>query len=70
MPRKMALVDYRKCCPELCDSGNCAVALACPHKLLRQEAPYEIPMPDPSVCNGCSKCVVACPMKAVQIQLM
>ncbi|MDP2730512.1 MAG: 4Fe-4S binding protein [Dehalococcoidales bacterium] len=70
MPRKMALVDYKKCRPELCDSGSCAAVLACPHKLLRQESPFEVPMPAPSFCKGCAKCVVACPMKAIQIQLM
>jgi len=37
MPTKMALVDYKKCHPEKCDSGICAAALACSHKLLKQE---------------------------------
>lgn len=67
MPRKMALVDYKKCRPELCDSGSCAAALACPHKLLKQEGPYEIPMPDPSICRGCAECVIACPLKAIEL---
>jgi hypothetical protein len=44
MPNKMALVNYEKCHPEKCDSGVCAAALACSHGLLRQEAPFEIPM--------------------------
>jgi len=52
MPGKMALVDYKKCQPDKCDSGICAAALACSHKLL-QEAPFEIPMPDPFLCQGC-----------------
>ncbi|MDP3880395.1 MAG: 4Fe-4S binding protein [Dehalococcoidales bacterium] len=69
MTGKMALVDYKKCLPELCDSGTCAAVLACPHRLLKQEMPYEAPMPDPSVCRGCAKCVVACPLKAIQIYL-
>ena len=38
MPNKMALVDYKKCHPEKCDSGVCAAVLACSHKLLKQEA--------------------------------
>jgi translation initiation factor RLI1 len=67
MPGKMALVDYKKCHPEKCDSGICAAALACSHKLLKQEAPYEIPMTDPSVCQGCGDCVRACPLKAIEI---
>jgi translation initiation factor RLI1 len=70
MPSKMALVDYKKCHPEKCDSGVCAAVLACSHKLLKQEAPYEIPMMDPSVCQGCGDCVRACPMKAIKIVRM
>ena len=65
MLRKMGVVDYVKCRPEHCDSGVCAAALACPHKLLQQEAPYEAPMPDPFTCRGCAKCVLACPLKAI-----
>jgi translation initiation factor RLI1 len=67
MPKKMALVDYKKCHPEHCDSGICVAALSCPHKLLQQESTYEAPMPNPSLCQGCGKCVVACPLKAVQL---
>ena len=70
MPGKMALVDYNKCYPEKCDRGVCAAVLVCPHKLLKQEAPYEIPMPDPSLCRGCGDCVRACPLKAIQIVTM
>ncbi|MBI4304570.1 MAG: 4Fe-4S binding protein [Chloroflexi bacterium] len=65
MSKKMVLVDYIRCNPEHCDSGVCAAALACPHKLLKQERAYEIPMPDPALCRGCSKCVLACPLKAI-----
>ena len=67
MPGKMALVDYKKCHPGKCDSGICKAALACSHKLLKQEAPYEIPMMDPSLCQGCGDCVRACPLKAIEI---
>ena len=67
MPSKMALVNYYQCHPNKCDSGICDAALACSHKLLKQEAPYEIPMPDPSLCQGCGDCVQACPLKAMQI---
>jgi translation initiation factor RLI1 len=67
MLRKMALLDYGKCCPEKCAGGICAAALVCPSKLLRQEAPYYIPMPEPSSCRACGECVRACPQKAVQI---
>jgi Fe-S-cluster-containing hydrogenase component 2 len=67
MPKKMALVDYKKCHPEHCDSGICAAALSCPHKLLQQESTYEAPIPNPSLCQGCGKCVVACPLEAIQL---
>ncbi len=67
MPKKMALIDYEKCHPEHCDSGVCKAVFACPHKLLKQEAPYETPMPELSLCRGCAKCVIACPLKAVQL---
>ena len=70
MPGKMALVDYKKCHPERCDGGICAAALACPHKLLRQEAPYEMPMMYPSLCRGCGDCVRACTLRAIQIATM
>ena len=67
MPGKMALVNFDKCHPEECDSGRCAAVLACPHKLLKQEAPYESPMTDPAICRGCGDCARACPLKAIQI---
>lgn len=67
MPRKMAVVDYNKCRPEQCDSGKCPAALACPQKLLKQEEPYQAPMPDPSICKGCAECVRACPLKAMKL---
>jgi len=38
--------------PEKCDSGLYAVVPVCSHKMLKQEAPYEIPMPDPFLCYG------------------
>lgn len=67
MPGKMALVNYDVCRPESCDGGICKAALACPRKLLKQEAPYETPMPNPSLCQGCTSCVRACPLKAIRM---
>ena len=67
MPKKMALIDYSKCYPEYCDSGICKAVLACPHKLLEQGAPYEAPMPNPSLCQGCAKCVAACTLRAIRL---
>jgi heterodisulfide reductase subunit A-like polyferredoxin len=67
MPRKMALLDYSKCIPGGCSEGVCVAALACPSRLLHQEAPYSIPMPEPSACRACGECVRACPQKAIQL---
>ena len=67
MPSKMALINYNKCKPEDCDDGICSAAGACEKKLLIQEAPYEPPMPDPSLCKGCGDCVRACHLGAVEI---
>jgi len=67
MPKKTVLIDYNKCRPGHCDSGICAAVLVCPHKLLKQEAPYEAPMPDPVICRGCSECVLACPLRAIKL---
>ena len=70
MPNKVALVVFDKCHPEKCDKGICVATLACSHNLLKQEAPYDIPMPNPSICQGCGDCVRACPLKAIQIVRM
>ena len=67
MARKMALLDYGKCRPEDCPGGVCVAAQACPSKLLRQEEPYTIPMPEPSACRACGDCVRACPQNSIRI---
>jgi len=70
MPGKMALVNFHQCHPEKCDNGICVAALACSHKVLKQESSYEIPMTDPFLCRGCGDCVRACPLKAIKIVRM
>jgi heterodisulfide reductase subunit A len=67
MSGKMALVAFDKCQPEKCNGGICAAAKACPRKLLKHEAPNEIPMTNPSLCRGCGDCARACPAKAIKI---
>jgi len=67
MPKPVAVVDYRKCHPERCDRGICLTVLACPNKVLKQEAPYEMPDPNPTMCVGCGLCVQACPLKAIRM---
>ncbi len=67
MPMKMALVDFPKCQPERCGGITCAAAEACPHKLLKQEHPDEVPMTTSASCRGCADCVRACPLNAMRI---
>ena len=67
MAGKLALVDYRKCDPVMCEQGVCAAVLACPRKLLSQEAPYEAPMTDPSPCKGCGDCARSCALSAIEV---
>ena len=67
MAGKIALVDYHRCDPDSCDAGICIAALACPRKLLRQEAPHEVPMADTAPCKGCGDCARTCPLDAIRI---
>jgi translation initiation factor RLI1 len=67
VPKQMAVVDYSRCQPERCDGGICLAALACPNRILKQEARYEMPDPNPAMCVGCGSCAQACPTKAIQM---
>lgn len=67
MPKPRAMVDYRRCQPERCDKGICLAVLTCPRKMLKQEAPYEMPDPNPTMCVGCGICAQACPLKAISM---
>ncbi len=67
MAGKRALVDPEKCDPQRCGGGWCGAVEACSHKLIKQEERGDFPMFHPSVCQGCSDCVRACPLKAVKI---
>jgi translation initiation factor RLI1 len=63
----LALVDYGCCDPGKCEDGVCTAALACPRRLLVQEAPHEPPMAHPSLCRGCGDCVRSCPLGAIRV---
>ena len=68
---KWADIDFDRCDPRSCNSGDgsCAAARACTHKILEQEAPCEPPMLlSLRLCVGCGTCVAACPLGAVQIK--
>lgn len=67
MPKQVAVVDYRRCQPEQCDEGICLAVSACPAKILKQAAPYEMPNPSPAMCVGCGLCTQACPVKAIRM---
>ena len=70
MAIKTALLDFNKCHPERCPEGVCPAVALCPSKLLRQEAPFSIPMPEPFGCRACGECVRACPERAISIVSM
>jgi translation initiation factor RLI1 len=66
VPKQMVAVDYHRCQPEKCDGGVCLAVLACPQKVLKQPAPYEMPEPI-AMCVGYGICGQACPAKAIQM---
>ena len=65
MPKPRAMINFQKCHPERCEEGTCVAVAACKYKLIKQEAPYDLPIPNPSVCRGCGDCARACPYKAI-----
>lgn len=65
MPKPKAFVDVEKCAPTSCHGGVCAAVVSCKHKMLVQEAPYEVPFINISMCNGCLLCLPSCPARAI-----
>jgi len=59
-------INYAKCKPETCPGGKCAATKDCKSKALRQIEAGEKPVVDPSICHGCLKCQVDCPLGAVE----
>jgi len=67
MPKPKAVIDYIKCHPERCDAGVCAGVSECPHGILIQDTPWEIPYILQDFCVGCGKCSTVCPFKAIKM---
>ena len=65
MPK--AILDVERCQPERCDRGRCRARAECPVKALWQEEPYAVPFLSGGQCNGCSRCVAACPARAIRL---
>jgi translation initiation factor RLI1 len=65
--RPVAVLDYSKCHPEKCDSGICVAVDACPVKVIKQEAPYELPEIAQHMCVGYEYCVKVCPLDAIRM---
>ena len=64
---KWAVVDVGRCKPAVC--GTCSAARACPHHIMDQEGPGEVPMLwSETACVGCGLCAQTCPFHAVSIQ--
>jgi len=68
MAKLKAMVDPALCDAGMCDNGVCAALASCPHRILKQEAPGEMPFVagNASLCRGCFKCLAACPAKAIK----
>ncbi len=67
MPQPKIVLDYSRCDPESCEDGICAAARVCKKKVLRQEAPGELPDFFPNMCLGCSDCISECPHRALRM---
>lgn len=67
MPKRTILVNYHACNPKQCANGICMAALACERKVLTQEAPYEMPEANASLCLGCSLCLRVCPQGSIKM---
>ena len=58
---KYAVVDVERCKPEKC--GSCKAADACPHNIMEQETPNEVPVLWSTIaCVGCGRCIDSCPV--------
>ncbi|RKY00244.1 MAG: hypothetical protein DRP54_05850 [Spirochaetes bacterium] len=68
---KWSRVNFDKCNPFECDPANGVYRAAqeCSKELLIQEDPGDLPiLVSQALCKGCGICVVACPLKAIDIE--
>ncbi len=65
MPK--ALLDPARCAPAACAEGRCAVRSVCSVRAIYQAEPFEPPLVDWARCIACSRCVAACPAKAISL---
>lgn len=66
MPQPVACVGAQRCDPGGCDGGTCTALPLCQRRVLRQEAPGEVPfITQPQLCRGCFLCLPACPQGAI-----
>jgi translation initiation factor RLI1 len=67
MPKPIAVVNYDRCRPRVCEQGECVAVRSCPRGILAQETAYALPEPRPGACVGCGICAQACPCDAIQL---
>ena len=65
----LVFVDFAICAPEECapDTGVCASAKACGHKVIKQiDGHFEPPALFQDLCLTCGDCEKACPLGAIR----
>lgn len=61
---RLAIVDLQQCLACL----KCPAAKMCPTKALFKLDPEDPAAVEASLCNGCGRCLQACPFQAIFIQ--
>ncbi len=52
-------------CPQ---NHVCPSVEACPEKALTQKSAFALPVIDAAKCTSCEKCVIACPIGAIEVK--
>ena len=66
MSNKSIIINYDLCDFKECIDGICKAKSGCEKKVLKQEAPFEPPFVNTSLCSGCNKCIGQCHSKAIE----